>query len=190
LVGVPMEELQFLNPSYKLDIIPFIKDENYTLRLPREAVGKFVSNEKAIYAFVEEEFKKREKPLPQFFEADTKIRYRVRSGDYLGKIARRYGVRVSQIKRWNGLRSNNIRVGQRLTIYPRKPVVNTKSSTSSSKAKTVVNTEGKSTYKVKKGDSLWSIAQKFPGISVQNIKDWNSIRGNNLKIGMTLVVSK
>ena len=140
LVGVPIEELQFLNPSYKLDIIPFIKDENYTLRLPREAVGKFVSNEEAIYAFVEEEFKKREKPLPQFFEADTKIRYRVRSGDYLGKIARRYGVRVSQIKRWNGLRSNNIRVGQRLTIFPRKPVVNASNNSSGTPAKTVVNT--------------------------------------------------
>lgn len=190
LVGVPMEELQFLNPSYKLDIIPFIKDENYTLRLPREAVGKFVTNEKAIYAYVEEEFKKREKPLPQFFEADTKIRYRVRSGDYLGKIARRYGVRVSQIKRWNGLRSNNIRVGQRLTIFPRKPVVNSTSNSVNAKPKTVVNTEGKSTYKVKKGDSLWSISQKFPGVSVQNIKDWNGISGKNLKIGMTLVVSK
>ncbi len=190
LVDVPMEELQFLNPSYKLDIIPYIKDENYTLRLPREAIGKFVSNEKAIYAFVEEEFKKREKPLPQFFEADTKIRYRVRSGDYLGKIARRYGVRVSQIKRWNGLRSNNIRVGQRLTIYPRKPVVSSKNSTTKAKPKTVVNTDGKSTYKVKKGDSLWSISQKFPGVSVQNIKDWNGISGNNLKIGMTLIVSK
>ncbi len=77
-----------------------------------------------------------------------------------------------------------------LTIYPRKPVVNTKSSTSASNAETFVNTEGKSTYKVKKGDSLWSIAQKFPRVSVQNIKDWNGIRGNNLKIGMTLVVSK
>ena len=45
LLELPIEELQFLNPSYKLDIIPFIKDENYTLRLPRHAVGKFLANE-------------------------------------------------------------------------------------------------------------------------------------------------
>lgn len=188
LVDVPIEQLQFLNPSYKLDIIPYIKGENYTLRLPREAIGKFVSNEQQIYAHVEEEFNKREKPLPQFFDSDSKIRYRVKSGDYLGKIARRYGVRVSQIKQWNGLRSNNLRIGQRLIIYPRKPTTST-SATAQTTPKKTINTEGKSTYRVKKGDSLWSISQKFPGVSVQNIKDWNDIRSNKLKIGMTLVVS-
>ncbi|WP_435412460.1 LysM peptidoglycan-binding domain-containing protein [Psychroserpens mesophilus] len=188
LLDVPIEELQFLNPSYKLDVIPFIKGEDYTLRLPREVVGKFVTNEDQIYAFAEKEFNKREKPLPQFFDSDSKVRYRVRSGDYLGKIARQYGVRVSQIKQWNGLRSNNLKIGQRLTIYPRKPVVSQKTATTSTVKKTI-NTEGKSTYKVQKGDSLWSISQKFPGVSVQNIKDWNDISSNKLKIGMTLIVS-
>ncbi|MEM9679357.1 MAG: LysM peptidoglycan-binding domain-containing protein [Bacteroidota bacterium] len=188
--GVKMEELQYLNPSYKLDIIPYIEDENYTLRLPRYAIGTFVNNEEQIYAFAQEEFNKREKPLPQFFENDTKVRYRVRNGDYLGKIARKYGVRVSQIKRWNGLRSNNIRVGQRLTIYPRNPVSKSVSGPKKAAPKKSVNTEGKTTYIVEKGDSLWSIAQKFSGVSVQNIKDWNNISSNKLKIGMTLVVSE
>ena len=190
ITGVNIEELQFLNPSYKLDIIPFIKDENYTLRLPIEHVGKFVNNEEKIYAYAKAEFDKREKPLPQFFENDTKIRYRVKSGDYLGKIARRYGVRVSQIKRWNGLRSNNIRVGQRLTIYPRNPVSNSAAVTSSKKPVTTKNANGKTTYKVRSGDSLWSISQKFPGVSIQNIKDWNDISGTKLKPGMILIVSK
>ncbi|WP_188373196.1 lytic transglycosylase domain-containing protein [Winogradskyella haliclonae] len=191
VTDVKIEELQYLNPSYKLDIIPFIKDENYTLRLPRYAIGSFVANEDKIYAFAKAEFDKREKPLPQFFENDTKVRYRVRSGDYLGKIARKYGVRVSSIKRWNGLRSNNLKIGQRLTIYPRNPVVKSSSSTpSKTKSKKSISTAGKSTYKVKSGDSLWSIAQKFSGVSVQNLKDWNDISSNKLKIGMTLVVSK
>ena len=188
LLEVPIEELQFLNPSYKLDVIPYIKGEDYTLRLPREAVGKFVTNEEQIYAFAEKELNKREKPLPQFFDSKSKVRYRVKSGDFLGKIARNYGVRVSQIKQWNGLRSNNLKIGQRLTIYPRKPVASSKLA-STSKLKKTINTEGKSTYKVEKGDSLWSISQKLPGVSVQNIKDWNDISGNKLKIGMTLVVS-
>lgn len=190
LLDVPMEELQFLNPSYKLDIIPHIKGENYTLRLPREKIGIFVTNEDSIYKYVRNEFSKREKPLPQFIDNDTKIRYRVRSGDYLGKIARRYGVRVSQLKRWNGLRSNNLKIGQRITIYPRKSptqakVVTTKKATSAKNS----NPNAK-TYRVKKGDSLWSISQKFPGVSIQNIKDWNNINSSKLKIGMTLVVSK
>ena len=189
LTGIPIEKLQFLNPSYKLDIIPFIKDEDYVLRLPRQYIGAFVNNEEKIYAFAKAEFDKREKPLPQFFETKSRIRYRVRSGDYLGKIARKYGVRVSQIKRWNGLRSNNIRVGRRLTIYPRKPAFST--TTSATKTKQSLKTVGnKKTYKVKNGDSLWSIAQKFPGVSIQNLKDWNNISSTKLKPGMILVVTK
>ncbi|MDB9960519.1 LysM peptidoglycan-binding domain-containing protein [Oceanihabitans sp.] len=182
---VKIETLQFLNPSYKLDIIPFIKSKNYTLRLPREAIGKFVNNEDTIYALAKAEFDKREKPLPQFFNSESKIRYTVKSGDYLGKIARKFGVRVSQLKQWNGLRSNNLRIGQRLTIYPRNPP----SSAAKKQSSTKVSPNSK-TYIVKNGDSLWSISQRFPGVSIQNIRDWNDISGNNLKPGMTLVISK
>ena len=186
ITGEPLEVIQFLNPSYKLDIIPSVKDENYYLRLPVETMGPFVQNEEAIYAFAKAELEKREKPLPEFTTASTQVRYRVRSGDYLGKIADKYGVRVSQIKKWNKLRSNNLKIGQRLTIYPRKPV---SSSSTSSKSKTVVS-NGKKVYTVKQGDSLWKIASKFPGISVKNIKVWNDISGDNVKPGMKLIVSK
>jgi len=185
IINVPLEELQFLNPSYKLDIIPVVKDENYVLRLPIRAIGEFVTNEEAIYAYAKTEIDSLEKPLPKFFDQDSKVRYRVRSGDYLGKIAERYGVGVSQIKRWNGLRSNNLKVGQRLTIYPKKLA-----TTSSKSATTTSNTGSSKTYTVKSGDSLWSIANKFPGVSVQNIKKWNDIRGTKLKPGMKLKVSK
>jgi len=186
VVNLNLEELEFLNPSYKLGIIPVIKDENYVLRLPIEAVGKFVENETAIYAYAATEFNKREKTLPQFFEQSNKIRYRVRSGDYLGKISERYGVSVSKIKRWNGLRSNRLKIGQRLTIYPRK--LNTKPSNKTKSTKGIAG-NGK-TYKVKTGDSLWSISQKFPNISVAQLKKWNDISSTKLKPGMTLKLYK
>ncbi|GAA3566276.1 LysM peptidoglycan-binding domain-containing protein [Snuella lapsa] len=185
VTGTPIEALQFLNPSYKLDIIPIIKGKNYVLRLPNEVVGAFVNNEKEIYAFAKAEFDKREKPLPQFFNNDSRIRYKVKAGDYLGKISRRYGVRVSQIKQWNGLRSNNLRIGQRLTIYPRKQYVPSAAVTTKSTL-----TGNVTIYTVKEGDSLWSISQKFSGVSVQNIKDWNDISGTKLKPGMKLKISK
>ena len=187
--GVKIETLQFLNPSYKLDIIPHIEGKNYTLRLPRNIIGAFVNNEDQMYAYAKAEFDKREKPLPQFFNTDTKTRYRVKQGDYLGKIARKFGVRVSQIKRWNGLRSNNLRIGQRLTIYPRNGAAIRQSTASNSNSSNLKNYKGK-TYTVQKGDSLWSISQKFSGISVENIKEWNGISGTNLKPGMTLKLSK
>ncbi len=187
-MNINVEELQFLNPSYKLDIIPHIKDENYVLRLPLDQVGKFVANEDQIYALAQEEFNKREKPLPKLYEANDKIRYRVRSGDFLGKIARRYGVRVSQIKRWNGLRSNNLRIGQRLTIYPRRPVINKpKKKTTAIAASKVGNSK---IYTVKAGDTLWSISKRFQGVSIENLKSWNGINGSGLKPGMKLKLSK
>jgi membrane-bound lytic murein transglycosylase D len=185
VLNVKVEDIQFFNPAYKLDIIPFIKGREYTLRLPVQEVGKFVNNEEAIYALAKEELAKREKPLPQLFEMDKRTRYRVRKGDYLGKIARKFGVRVSDLKRWNGLRSNRLRIGQRLTVYPRKPGFAVKKPSKKKK-----NTLKGKTYTVKSGDSLWSIAQKFPGVSVKNIKNWNDISGTKLKPGMKLRVSK
>jgi len=162
ITGEPLEVIQFLNPSYKLDIIPFVKTEKYYLRLPIEKVGSFVQNEEEIYAFAKAEIDKKEKPLPEFTTASAQVRYRVKNGDYLGKIANKYGVRVSQIKKWNKLRSNNLKIGQRLTIYPRKPVT---SSREKSSAKTVAS-NGKKVYTVRQGDSLWKIANRFPGENI------------------------
>ena len=190
LVGISKEELEVLNPSYKLKVIPYVKGKNYSLRLPRNAMGKFVSNEAAIYAHVEKELKSKESPLPALVKAAEKnrIRYRVRSGDFLGKIAERYGVRVSQIKNWNGLRSNNLRIGQRLTIYPRgtKNVPKTsQKSTSKPVSKAVVSTSGK-VHVVRSGDSLWTISQKYDGVTIEKLRKWNGISGNNLKLGTKL----
>jgi membrane-bound lytic murein transglycosylase D len=185
VTNIELAELEFLNPSYKLGIIPVIEDEKYVLRLPLDGIGKFVTHEEAVYAYAQEEFDKKEKPLPELFEQPEKIRYRVRKGDYLGKIASRYGVGVSQLKRWNGLRSNNIRVGQRLTIYPRNPGGGQATAAASNDS-----SEAPQTYTVKSGDSLWSISQKFPGVTVQHIKKWNDISGTTLKPGMKLKISK
>jgi membrane-bound lytic murein transglycosylase D len=118
--GIEMEMLQFLNPEYKLDIIPFVKGKNYSLTLPRNATVKFLSKEKELYALADTDDAKREKPLPKYLELNRRLRYKVRSGDYLGKISKKFGVRVSQIKKWNRLRSNKLKIGQRLTIFPRR----------------------------------------------------------------------
>lgn len=187
VANLDIEELQFLNPSYKLGIIPVVSTEKYMLRLPVDVVGKFITNEEAIYAYAETEFNKKEKPLPELVVASDRIRYRVRSGDYLGKIANKYGVTVSQIKRWNGMRSNKLNIGQRLTIHPRKAVASKPKAVSKSEPVADENTR---VYTVKSGDSLWSISQKFPGVSVQNIKNWNGISGTKLKPGTKLKILK
>jgi membrane-bound lytic murein transglycosylase D len=120
VIGVDEEVLSFLNPAYKLDIIPFVKDRDYALRLPSSKTIEFLDKEKELYALATEDDSKREKPLPKYFEMDKRIRYKVQSGDYLGKIANKFGVRVSDLKRWNGLKNNRLKIGQRLSVFPKK----------------------------------------------------------------------
>lgn len=179
ITGVDKGMLQFLNPSYKLDIIPQIDGKNYALRLPRSKAGLFVSNEEEIYQYAEQDLANGEKELPAYVEVESTIRYRVRSGDFLGKIASQYGVSVSSIKRWNNLRSDNLRVGQRLTIHPRSTPAPQKPSSTNSK-----------TYVVQQGDTLWGIARKLRGVTIKQLKEYNNLSDNSLKPGMELKISK
>ena len=121
ITGMDVQEIQFFNPSYQLDVVPYVEGRNYALRLPISEIGKFVANEQTIYSYLSEENSKREKPLPEVLKGDVgkgkKVTYTVKKGDNLGKIATRHGVSVSNIKRWNRMRNNSVRVGQRLTIY-------------------------------------------------------------------------
>jgi membrane-bound lytic murein transglycosylase D len=120
MLDISMSTLEFLNPQYRLDIVPYVKGKNYSVRVPLESANKFYSMEQEAYALFAKEASQREKPLPKYYELNQRIRYRVRTGDYLGLIAKRYGVSVGQIKKWNNLRSDRLQVGQRLTIYPKK----------------------------------------------------------------------
>ena len=107
-----------LNPSYIHGIVPG-KNEN-ELRLPARLVDSFVLQEEEFYAFVKSEFDKREKPLPDLYSINSKLVYKVKYGEFLGKIARKFGVKVSDIKRWNNLKNDNIRENQKLIIFPKR----------------------------------------------------------------------
>ena len=114
-----MSELEFLNPAYKINVIPNISGRKYYLTLPIEKMGVFVANEKEIYAhFIDLDIQKN-KAYPKYSEQDERVVHRVKNGEYLGKIASRYGCSVSKISKWNNLKNDNIRVGQRLILYVR-----------------------------------------------------------------------
>ena len=191
VIDLDEEEISFLNPSYKLDIIPFINGRNYALRLPSSKTVEFLDKEKELYALADADDAKREKPIPKYFEMDKRIRYRVKSGDYLGKLANKFGVRVSSVKRWNNLKNSRLKVGQRLSIYPKKVPFSVGKKSVKKKETISTNKGAYSTYTVKEGDSLWKISRKFNNVSVDEIKKWNNIwSAKSLKPGTKLKIFK
>ena len=122
-LDISMSELEFLNPSYKINVIPNIKGRKYYLTLPINKIGVFVANEKEIYAHFIELNDQKQKTYPRYTEQDERIVHKVKSGEYLGKIASRYGCSVKKIQKWNNLKNDNIRVGQRLILYVRPDYV-------------------------------------------------------------------
>ncbi|MEK9913599.1 MAG: transglycosylase SLT domain-containing protein, partial [Flavobacteriaceae bacterium] len=117
---ITKEQLAILNPSYRMATIPYVKGKDYALRLPKALIGDFISAEGEVYALAKKQEDASEKPLAALVSGPERLRYRVKSGDALSIIADRYGVSVKQIRSWNNLSGNVIRVGQRLTIYPRR----------------------------------------------------------------------
>ena len=203
LTGAPLEELKNLNPQYRHEIVPG-NERNYILRVPYRYTNAFLEHEDTLY---------RHKADVYFNPVTIKkikdggdgerIVYRVKSGDYLGRIASRHGTTVAKIKKWNNLKSNNIRVGQRLIIYrggkgpvqstttaAAKPTSSDKSTETAPKAtQNTSSDKGYTIYTVKAGESLYLIAKKFPGVSAQNIMDFNGI-GANIRPGMKIKIPK
>jgi membrane-bound lytic murein transglycosylase D len=203
MTGAPLEELKNLNPQYRHEIIPGHERE-YVLRIPYQYTNAFIELEDTLYKH----------KATVYFDPVTiskikqsgdgvRITHKVKSGEYLGKIASKYRVSVSQIKKWNKLKSDNIRAGQTLIIYrggsgPATTASTSSSSSSSSKStassskttasNTAANAKGHTTYTVKSGDSFYSIAKNYPGVSAQNIMDYNGMDSSKLKAGMTIKI--
>ncbi|MBO8440147.1 MAG: transglycosylase SLT domain-containing protein [bacterium] len=115
-LAIPLDELRFLNPQYRYDIIPG-NIKAYPLVLPLDEINSYALNRDSILAYRPELAKRQVKVDPAGYGSGDVIYYRVKSGDTLGGIALKYRVTVSQLKRWNGIRGTLIRAGQRLRIY-------------------------------------------------------------------------
>lgn len=120
ILDISMDELRFMNPQYRQDIVPG-NIKPYPLVLPFNQIGCYMDNRDTIPLHRAAELvanRAQVQPAAYNPSGDGRlIYYKVRSGDTLGGIAARYHCTVNQIKRWNGLRGSMIRVGQRLKIY-------------------------------------------------------------------------
>lgn len=228
LLDVPVAQLQLLNPSYKMNVIPFYKDVNHFLRLPSEKIAVFVSNEDKIYAYVKHEDDKRERPFtPRSRYASIKDSslvassgfiathlnktkfHTVKRGDNLGEISDKYGVSIADIKKWNRLKSNNAPLGRKLKIIvtqresiavvdkkemkqaveKEKAIAVDKKEVAESKTNSDENDSNPEYYTVQKGDNLGSIAKKY-GVSIASLKEWNNMEDNNVMLDTRLKINK
>jgi membrane-bound lytic murein transglycosylase D len=195
VLQIPLKVLRDLNPQYKLDIIP-AKNKLHPLRLPLEFVGPFIDRENEIFAYKESVFfNPNVLASPSQFTSSyqhdvpsgsKKIVYKVKDGDVLGKIAERHGVSVSQLRSWNNIRGNLIRIGQNLTIYV--PERTAQRLGYSQDVATEISDNNFIYYKVKSGDTLWEIAQMYPGVSHSDIKRINNLTNDKLVPGQTLKI--
>ena len=119
-LNISEEKLTDLNPSYVHKIIPVVEGQENYIYIPDSLSSKFLNSELDIYELATREFELREKPLPSLFSINSKLVYKIKYGDFLGKIANRFGVTVSQIKKWNNLVSDQIKENQKIIIFPKK----------------------------------------------------------------------
>lgn len=193
LTSAPIEELKNLNPQYRHEIIPG-ESREYILRIPYSYTNAFIEYEDSVYRHKADEYFNPVtiKKIKDGGDGE-RIIYRVKSGDYLGRIASRHRCTVAQIKRWNNLKSNNISIGQRLVIYRGGVSSSAASSSSASSASTSKSsasggsTSANAIYTVKSGDTLSGIASRH-GITLAQLKQWNGLTGNNIKVGQKLKV--
>ncbi len=154
LLDVSEKEIEFLNPSYKRGVVPNIEGKKHYLRLPLEKLAVFISNEDKMYAYANYDFNRREKPYFRdemlasrggSYDLNTNIKFhKVRRGENLSIIARKYGVTVSEIKRWNGLKSNAAKAGANLKIealekVPSNTAIASKAALKNNQAKDTVS---------------------------------------------------
>lgn len=122
-LNIPLSELRRLNPQYPRDIIPGNKE--YAICLPIEKVGEYIDNERTILAYQADELinnRRDEIELLQRtsvyggYSINGVTYYKIKAGDTLGGIAKKFHVSVKQLKAWNGLKSDAIRAGKTLKI--------------------------------------------------------------------------
>ena len=201
---LPLRVIEENNPHLLRDVLPK-GASNYGLGIALTAMDALamVERQESYTANLKTQYEKRRKQVLSFMPDPTThsaTTYVVRSGDYLGRISSRTGASVSDIRKWNKLKGNTIYPGQKLTVWmpkgkevqPEKVAVAPKKEEKKELATKSTADGSFLTYEVKPGDTLWSIAQKFPGVSADNLKSYNKMdelikAGEQLKIPTQMI---
>jgi membrane-bound lytic murein transglycosylase D len=182
LTGACIGDLRQLNPQLRTNAIPD-NGKEHVLRIP--SASKFIlnNNRTAILDSAARTGREQFAEIQKKMEEVQYIYYRVRPGNTLGSIALRNGVKVQELKSWNGLSGNMIHPGQMLKIF-----TSGRSVQVASRPAKIDSGTNSAVYVVQPGDTLWDIAKKFNGISIESIKNKNGLTHNQIKPGQKLII--
>ena len=176
---VSEETLNLLNSELRLKVTP---DREYELKVPPDASTNFLA--------VMDEIPQWEKPAPpprEKYQKPSLVRHKVQRGQTLASIASRYGTSVNNIRKANHLSKRaSLKTGQILVI-PGARNIATRKVTGKGNVRNTGDAKNVKHYRVKKGDTLAALAERFD-ISIDELKKMNRISGKNLKAGMTIKV--
>lgn len=199
VLQVDLEQLRALNPQYKRDIVPG-NTGDAVLKLPASDTYAFVDKEDSIYQYRVEEF------LPSYLVTISggstsgvatreQVTHIVLKNENIYTIANRYGVTPQEIKKWNRLSSNRLARGKRLKLYVDNGGVylsaknaQKEKAVSASPAQKAEKKDGYIAHKVRSGESLYSIASKYPGVSAQTLKQANNLSDSKIIPGQVLKI--
>ena len=216
VMGISLNELKSLNATFSCEVIDGRRTP-VTYRLPAGRKDDFATLRDSIVKYNDTIYfpppKTPAEPKNYVVEGNgDKIIYTIQNGDYLGKIAQKFGVKVSDIQAWNGLSGTNITAGKTLIIWTGKkstqstqttqpkattttqPKPATQSTASTPSTSATFNAKDYTlveTYTVKSGDNPYNIAKRYSWATADEILKWNNISDpSKLQIGQKLKIYK
>ena len=222
VMRIPIGELRALNPQYRTGLIPG-SSKPYSLTLPMTHLGDFIDLSDTIRSYKAEVYVNRSTQIsnptqssfvPSDVSGRTGLTYTVKSGDNLGYIAEWYRIGLSELRYWNNIYSNTIRVGQRLTVYvdPQRSEYFSKVNSMTfaekqdMKGKTIplnekpavatvkpqTETDGEYIiHVVRRGDTIWDIVRLYGNVTSSEILALNNISDpSKIQVGQRLKIKK
>lgn len=207
LLNIPFELLQLLNPQYKKDIIPALPDQPLPLYLPIEYISSFIALGDSIYKYKDSLFFKTIRPSEYVANSygnmqEVAIYHKVKSGETLHTIARKYRVSAKDIASWNHISTKKpLKVGKTIVIYvlrkkeePKSPSNSTDVSrlvplnSADSIAQPPITNNTPQAHIVRQGDTLFSIAKQY-NVSIEELCKINNIsNSSHIKVGQKLLL--
>jgi membrane-bound lytic murein transglycosylase D len=188
-LNMEISVLKQLNPMYRKNIIPNLNRPTHLI-LPKKKVVSYLKKEEEMYNGRKEQTKQQAQNKGTK-NSGKKIIHRVRKGEYFHKIAMKYNCTIEEIREWNNLKSNDLQVGQKLIVYVEPQYLKKirEEETRIRKENTGDTNKRVVYYTIKKGDTIWSIANKFNCDSIAELLKTNDIQdekdiepGKKLKI--------